>query len=138
MINLCCLQVRLLTSGKALNTLKAYSLKMDCQSELKLNRGQQSKGYLDFSREKDAGWRDWGLWAGYSDSVPQLLPERRAAAWATTAAGNRHNRARKHRKMQGNGFLEGRAAAGSSQGSSAWLWRQEGQEIHPTYSSNIT
>lgn len=31
--------------------------------------------------------------------------------------------------MQENGFLEGRAAAGSSQGSSALLGRQEGQEI---------
>lgn len=61
MINLCCLQVRLLTSGKALNTLKAYSLKMDCQSELKLNRGQQSKGYLGFSRENGARWKDWGF-----------------------------------------------------------------------------
>lgn len=59
MINLCCLQVRLLTSGKALNTLKAYSPKMDCQSELKLNRGQQSQGYLGFSN--DAQWKDWGL-----------------------------------------------------------------------------
>lgn len=53
---------------------------MDCQSELKLNRGQQSKGYLGFSRENGARWKDWGLWAGYSDSVPQLLPECRAAA----------------------------------------------------------
>lgn len=76
MINLCCLQVRLLTSGKALNTLKACSLKMDCQSELQLNRGQQSKGYLGFSRENDAHWKDWGLWVGYSDSVPEC----RAAA----------------------------------------------------------
>lgn len=49
---------------------------MDCQSELKLNRGQQSKGYLGFSRENDAHWKDWGLWVGYRDSVPEC----RAAA----------------------------------------------------------
>lgn len=102
---------------------------MDCQSELQLNRGQQSKGYLGFSRENDAHWKDWGLWVGYSDSVPEC----RAAAWASSAAGNSHSSARNHRKMHKMGF--GRAAAGASQGSSALLWREE--EIIPRCFSNM-
>lgn len=136
MINLCCLQVRLLTSGKALNTLKAYSPKMDCQSELKLNRGQQSQGYLGFSN--DAQWKDWGLCLVTVIQSPscslnaEQLPEPPVQLGTGTAVQENTE------KMQENGFLEGRAAAGSSQGSPALLWREEGQEIHPPYSSIIT